>query len=283
MTGWIYGATSATSRPGRCRDTAPDVLAPIDADAPGQRPRSGARDARLGHRDAGARLDAPRPPSSSRPSGRRARTARCSSEIDPEALAAEANRSHAQPLVDEGPCDLPVVYALDAGAFDVIVNADHLLSWGVEPDRHPGRRDGQPRAWSAGAAWTDEVSGERRLLSSDTGDGWDAARILLPEVREQLDRRARPVGRVLVGLPERDLLVAGTLRPGDDEFAALFADVRRRALAAAPTSRSTGGSSSSSTAGSSSSRTPQRRPDGPTSASRSTTRSPRSRSTGRTP
>src|SRR3712207_8474931 len=42
--------------------------------------------------------------------------------------------------------------------------------------------------WSATAPWTDEVSGDRRLLSSDTGDGWDAARILLPEVREHLQR-----------------------------------------------------------------------------------------------
>ena len=29
---------------------------------------------------------------------------------------------------------------------------------------------------------------------------------------------------MLVGLPDRDLLVAGTLRPGDAEFAALFAE-----------------------------------------------------------
>jgi hypothetical protein len=29
---------------------------------------------------------------------------------------------------------------------------------------------------------------------------------------------------VLVGLPERHLLLAGTLRPGDEEFVALFAD-----------------------------------------------------------
>ena len=78
--------------------------------------------------------------------------------------------------------------------------------------------------WSATAAWTDEVSGERRLLSSDTGDGWDAARILLPEVIDKLTNELGSVGRVLVGLPERHLLVAGTLRPGDQEFASLFAD-----------------------------------------------------------
>ncbi len=46
-------------------------------------------------------------------------------------------------------------------------------------------------AWSATAPWTDEVSGERRLISSDTGNGWDAARILLPEVVAHLRRGAR--------------------------------------------------------------------------------------------
>ena len=32
------------------------------------------------------------------------------------------------------------------------------------------------------------------------------------------------VGRILIGLPERHLLTAGSLRPGDDDFAALFAE-----------------------------------------------------------
>ncbi len=79
-------------------------------------------------------------------------------------------------------------------------------------------------AWSASAPWTDEVSGERRLISSDTGNGWDAVRILLPEVTAHLTSELGPVGRILVGLPERHLMTAGSLRPGDDDFASLFAD-----------------------------------------------------------
>jgi len=79
-------------------------------------------------------------------------------------------------------------------------------------------------AWSATAPWTDEVSGERRLISSDTGAGWDAARILLPAVLGHLEAELRPAGRILVGLPERHLMTAGSLRPGDDDFATLFAD-----------------------------------------------------------
>ncbi len=145
-------------------------------------------------------------------------------EIDSVALAADAARSHSQPLVDEGPAGLPIVYTLDAGAFDVIVNGDHLLSWGVTPATIQDAAMANLRAWSASAAWTDEVSGERRLLSSDTGDGWDAVRIILPEVQERLTRELGPVGRVLIGLPEKHLLIAGALRPGDTEFSSLFAE-----------------------------------------------------------
>jgi hypothetical protein len=39
-----------------------------------------------------------------------------------------------------------------------------------------------------------------------------------------LTRELAPVGRVLVGLPERHLLIAGALHPGDDEFSGLFAE-----------------------------------------------------------
>ena len=53
---------------------------------------------------------------------------------------------------------------------------------GASTRTRSGRRRWPTSRLVGGRAWTDEVSGERRLLSSDTGDGWDAARILLPEV-----------------------------------------------------------------------------------------------------
>jgi hypothetical protein len=52
----------------------------------------------------------------------------------------------------------------------------------------------------------------------------DAARILLVEVRRQLASDLARTGRILVGVPERDLLVAVSVADGDDEFAAMFAD-----------------------------------------------------------
>ena len=114
--------------------------------------------------------------------------------------------------------------ALDAGAFDVIVSGDHLRTWGIGPAELQDAAMRNLSTWSTSAPWTDEISGERRLVSSDTGDGWDAARILLPDVTDHLTRELGPHGRILIGLPERHLLVAGSLRPNDDEFASLFAD-----------------------------------------------------------
>jgi uncharacterized protein YtpQ (UPF0354 family) len=140
------------------------------------------------------------------------------------AAAGSGLTSHTQPILGDGPCGLLLVYAMAAAGFDVIINGDHLLSWGVGPGAVAEAAMANLATWSSSAAWSDEVSGGRRLLSSASGDGWDAARILLPEVRAHLGRELGATGRVLVGLPERDMLLAGTLRPGDEEFASLFRD-----------------------------------------------------------
>lgn len=209
--------------PPAIRDRAPDYRAPIDERAPVSGhvpPRSGSGSlADTPEHDWGraGRIIYP----VLRPAGTKGVRA---DRVDREALAAEATRSHSEPLLDEGPADLLVVYALQAGGFDVLVNADHLMTWAVPVDELRTTAMGNLSTWSASAAWTDEVSGDRRLLSSDTGDGWDAARILLPEVREHLAHELGTGGRVLVGLPERHLLIAGTLASGDDEFANLFAE-----------------------------------------------------------
>lgn len=209
--------------PATLRDHAPDLLAPIDETSPVSghvpppEPTGAVGDTPEHDWTAASAIIYP----ALRPVGTHGLAI---DSIDAEALAGEAARSHSQPLIDEGPCGVAVVYALDAGAFDVIVNGDHLLSWGVPATEVREAALRNLAAWSATAPWTDEVSGERRLLSSDTGDGWDAARVLLPEVAERLQRELGAVGRVLVGIPERHLLIAGTLRPGDEEFAGLFAE-----------------------------------------------------------
>jgi hypothetical protein len=210
---------------GALRDAPPDPLAPIDPEAPvsGHVPAGG-------ESRAASIAESPEHDWSAasavifpllRPVGTQGLEV---ATIDGAVLAADAARSHSQPLVDEGPVGLAVVYAMRGSGFDVIVNGDHLLSWGVPASQVQDAALRNLAAWSAAASWTDEVSGERRLISSDTGDGWDASRVLLPEVRGRIAAELGAAGRVLIGLPERHLMIAGALRPGDDEFAALFAD-----------------------------------------------------------
>lgn len=205
------------------RDSAPDFRTPIDESSPvsghnpAPEPRSSAADSPEHDWTHARGIIYP----AFRPVGTQGQSM---DTIDMEALASTGAQSHAQPLIDEGPAGLPIVYLLDAGAFDIVVNGDHLMSWGIRPEEIQDAAMRNLGAWSASAAWTDEISGERRLVSSETGDGWDAARILLPDVGEHLVNELGPHGRVLVGLPERHLLVAGSLRPDDDEFAELFAE-----------------------------------------------------------
>jgi len=209
--------------PPAIRDSAPDYLAPIDASAPvsGHVPaaESTSSPADAPEHDWSRARDVVFP--AFRPIGTQGLAL---DSIDRETLAAQADHSHAQPLLDQGPVGLPVVYTIDAGGYDIVVNGDHLLSWGVQPSELQDAALRNLSTWSATAPWTVEVSGERHLISSDTGNGWDAARALLPEVLAHLAAELGPFGRVLVGIPERHLLSAGSLRPGDDDFATLFAE-----------------------------------------------------------
>jgi hypothetical protein len=205
------------------RDEAPDILSPIDESAPvsghHQPAESKVPWSEAPEHDwtaASSRiLPVLRPPGTAGP---------MLAGLDRASLAVEGMKRHALPVIDPGPADLAVGYVMRAASFDVIVNADHLLAWAIEPDVLRAAAMENLGLSSSIAPWTDELSGQRRLLSSDLGEGADAARILLPEVREHLAAELGSDARVLVGVPDRDLLVAGALRADDEEFAALFAD-----------------------------------------------------------
>lgn len=209
--------------PAAIRDAAPDYLAPLDEGGPVsghmRAPESTTPAAETPEHDWARARDLIYP--AFRPIGTQGLAI---DSIDRETLAARASQSHSQPLLDVGAAGLPVVYTINAGAFDIVVNGDHLLSWGIEPADLQDAALRNLATWSATAPWTDEISGDRRLISSDTGHGWDAARILLPEVIAHLVEELGGSGRILVGVPERHLLTAGSLRPGDDDFATLFAE-----------------------------------------------------------
>ncbi|MGH2511185.1 MAG: hypothetical protein ACRDGQ_00715, partial [Candidatus Limnocylindrales bacterium] len=146
--------------PASYRDSAPDVLAPIDADAPvsGHNPTvAGGPPPSLApqHDWAAARmLLVPL----IRPIGT---VGLRLADVNRAALAVNTS-SHTLPLLGDGPCGLPVVYAIPAVGFDVVVNGEHLVSWGVEPAEIDAAAMANLAAWSAQADWTTEESGERR-------------------------------------------------------------------------------------------------------------------------
>jgi len=132
---------------------------------------------------------------------------------------------NADPLLDDGPVDLEIAYVITASGFDVLANGDHLAAWSVSPATLREAAFRNLAAWAADASWSIDADGRRRVISSDTGDGWDASRILLPDAIAHLEGElGGPGDRVLVGLPARHLLLAATLHGDDPEFAPLFAD-----------------------------------------------------------
>ena len=208
--------------PAQIRDAAPDVLAQIDPSAPvsGHNPAPESASSVVDSPEHDWALARAVVQPAFRPVGTQGLEL---ASIRRESLLAEASKSHAQPVVDSGPAGIPVVYVIPAAGFDIVVNGDHVLSWGIEPTELQDAAIANLEAWSATAPWTDEASGDRRLVSSETGDGLDAVRILLPSAAAHL-RDALGEGRILVGIPERDLLTAALLRPGDEEFAAMFGE-----------------------------------------------------------
>jgi hypothetical protein len=202
------------------REAPPDIHSPIDPTAPvsGHQPPSSAyvlqAEAPEHQWEAAAEHLFP----ALRPTGTHGASL---GELDEVRLAHEGMKKHALPLVDPGPADLSIVYVL-RGSYDVVVNADHLLTWGIDPQALRDRAMANLRDWSAAAPWTDELAGDRHLVSSDTGSGSDAARILLPEARAHLAGQCGGPSRVLIALPDRDLLMAASLHPADDEFLAQF-------------------------------------------------------------
>jgi hypothetical protein len=142
--------------------------------------------------------------------------------LRPEALGGETDAGRRQPLVSAGPAGLVVAYALPSTGFEVLVTGEHLQAWRLGGDALHEAAFANLERWSADASWTrEEDERGRRIVSSASGDGWDAARVLLGSARERL-RSELPDGRVVVGLPDRDLLVAARISDDDPEFGTLF-------------------------------------------------------------
>ena len=133
------------------------------------------------------------------------------------------NAGPGKPLMKAGPAGLPIVYVIPGRGFEILVGGEHIQAWGVRPSQVHEAAMANLQAWSDAAGWASELSGERLVVWSDAGDGLDATRILLEDVRARIAADLAPAHRILVGVPDRDLLIAARLSEGDGEFAALFA------------------------------------------------------------
>jgi hypothetical protein len=122
------------------------------------------------------------------------------------------------PLRWPGPAGLHVAVAIPAVGFDIMVSADHLITWDVEVAAVLSTAMANLGAWSNSMPWEEEVEGARRLFVSDSGERWDAGRILLVSVRVYLERELGKNARVIVGMPNRHILVAGSLLPTEPGF-----------------------------------------------------------------
>jgi hypothetical protein len=100
-----------------------------------------------------------------------------------------------KPIIRAGPAGLPIVYVKPGRGFDVVVGVEHLMAWGVGPDQVHDAAMANLARWSLDAAWTNEVNGGRRVVWSDLGEGLDAVRILLLEVRVRLAADLGPTHR----------------------------------------------------------------------------------------
>lgn len=127
--------------------------------------------------------------------------------LKPLALLSEL-RTQKLPLVVYRPlvADLMVTYVIDEGQSVVYLNEDHLAKWGVtEPTLYwQALQNLRAKPWKPYPGMIG--SGKAALLILNGNDGYDATRLLLPELFA--DFVARMPGATVFGVPNRDFLIA---------------------------------------------------------------------------
>lgn len=104
-----------------------------------------------------------------------------------------------------------IAYALDQGERYSLVTKDDLKTWGVDADAlHEAALAGLETASGAVTIGAEKsAKGRGAYATILTQDGYDAARLLLPSIRQRL-LKALGSDLVIAGIPNRDFLVAWT-------------------------------------------------------------------------
>ncbi|HET9214756.1 MAG TPA: DUF1444 family protein [Gaiellaceae bacterium] len=125
-----------------------------------------------------------------------------------------------EPARTAGPGDLAVVYAVDGGDAFTIVRPEDVERWGTTLESMHGLAlDNLLRRTNEDEPLLCEPSGGQELCGWASGDGYDATRMVVPELREQIvDEIAGPAGyavpmeTVFIALPLAVLEERGTER-----------------------------------------------------------------------
>lgn len=104
------------------------------------------------------------------------------------------------------PADLIITYVVDAGNSVTYINEQHLDCWQVDPQTLHIQALKNLRQRTADIRYTTVGDGAHRLFLFNTQDGYDATRLLLPELLTPW--RSSLPERMVLGIPNRDLLVA---------------------------------------------------------------------------
>ena len=122
----------------------------------------------------------------------------------------------------EQPADLATVYAVDADDGFTIVRPEDVERWGTTAEEIEGiALDNLLRQTNEDEPLLCEPSGNQSLCGWASGDGYDATRMIVPELRRQIEREyngepavyAVPEEHIYVALPLNAVRRAGIERP----------------------------------------------------------------------
>jgi uncharacterized protein YtpQ (UPF0354 family) len=103
--------------------------------------------------------------------------------------------------------DLMIAYVIDEEHSFAYINEDHLERWNISvQDLHEQALANLRRRTDDRVKYTTVGEGEQRLFIFNSGDGYDATRLLLADVLAAWSRELP--GHLVVGIPNRDFLIA---------------------------------------------------------------------------
>ncbi len=102
---------------------------------------------------------------------------------------------------------LMIAYVIDEPQSLAYINEDQLERWGLAShELHERALANLRRRTDDDAPYTTVGAGDQRLFIYSANDGYDAARLLLTETMAEWSRQVR--GRLVIGIPNRDFLIA---------------------------------------------------------------------------